>query len=60
MAKREGWKKGEGPYSNSDDFKPRRVQDAQFTSGTKSRYATTLENGDANDGLAAGLNSPKE
>ena len=60
MAKREGWKKGEGPYSNSDDFKPRRVEDYQFTSSTKDRFKNVMENGDRNDGYPAGLTPPKE
>ena len=61
--KKEGWKTGEGAYSNSDDLNLRRkpmVGSGNAPGDVKDRTRTVDANSERSDGYAAALTPSKE
>jgi hypothetical protein len=58
MAKKPGWKRGEGVYSNSDDLNLRQVPHPDWK--TTDRSKTVDSNHKVNDGFSGPLKPAKE
>ena len=58
MAKKEGWKKGEGPYSGSDDLNLVKKDPNKWA--TTDRSKTVDSNSERSDGFAAKLTPTDE
>lgn len=56
----DGWKRGEGASSNSDDLKLKTVLDYQFRSHTIDRSKIVDANAEANGGFPAPLTAPTD
>ena len=55
MAKKEGWQKGVGPYSGTDDIKLRQVPQTPFAKGSEDISKVVDANSEASGGFPAPL-----